>query len=856
MAEGKLVVNAKKQIRVRFTNSKGKEVEMAVPDAELSITLKREPVEKLNGRDVELNEEKGQPRRVRPVGEPLAAAAPPPVQRPQPGERGQKREGAQSPRHHQGRQSGPQLQGRATRMQWEGAFHNPYSFVPAPPRDTTHVDLGDHVPVGHHRYHDDRISGIIRVRMTLKTPLLLPDAAQLNEHEEDNSSVGIKKGHKEFPVRVDADGKPLVPPTSIKGMLRSAYEAVTNSRLTVFAGHEDRLADRMPARDGLSLVPARIVAVNGTGMIELLPGDSGISGSGRPTDDDPMYAAWLPRYDRQTGQVARFAVRYPDNSLPQHRDAVEGWLQLWERTGQHPFRYWSVRKCVRVGQSLGTQPQAEQRRGTHQPVQGTDMISVRGFICVTNRNIDQKHDERVFFTTRDRPVYHPLTDGLCQQWRELIRNYQAVHQAESDAGMTGPPALNNSIWSRQIVGGEGERNLTEGTLCHSAFYEGTVIALYPVMISRRLFESSPLSLLPSALRPATAMDELSPADRVFGWVSQRGQGAYRGNVRIGPVTCESPDAIEPFGEPGLPLAILGQPKEQQARFYVAASQQGEAQQNALSKEKAGYCTNEDGTDKGLRGRKVYPHHRSLPENHWDDPLPDRTPVPNGGHFQEYRRPDSEKVRDSQNRSIRGWVKPETVFTFDLYVRNLSRVELGALLWLLDLDKSENQGKLPEQHKQHFLRLGGGKPLGFGSLRLEIDASKTHLHDGNGWRDFYATLDPCTPSEVDREAIVQSFQKAVTAAYGPNLSFGEVSFIKAFLLAAKGFEDNLPIHYPRARQRDSQGNPIPGPVPPNPAGEAFQWFVANERVGGQNPGPQVSLPDLEADSGLPMLDAPR
>ncbi|MGO9110692.1 MAG: TIGR03986 family CRISPR-associated RAMP protein, partial [Thermoguttaceae bacterium] len=691
------------------------------------------------------------------------------------------------------------------------------------------------------------VSGVIRVRMTLKTPLLLPDASKSHEHKEDNPALGIKKGHKDFPVRVDADDKPLVPPTSIKGMLRSAYEAVTNSRLAVFAEHKDRLADRMPARDGLALVPARIVALNGIETVELLPGDSGISRSGRPADNDPMYAAWLPRYDRQTGQVAQFAVRYPDMSLPQQQDAVEVWLELWERTGQHPFAYWSVRKCVRVGQPLGTQPHAGQRRGAHQPVPGTE-IRVSGFVCVTNRNIDRKHDERVFFTTRDTPVYHPLTAELCQQWCELIRNYQTVHQAERDAGMTGPPALNNSIWSRQVVGGADERNLTEGTLCHAAFHEGTVIALYPVMISRRLFESPPLSLLPSEseLRPATAPSQFSPADRVFGWVSQPGQGAYRGNVRIGPVTCESPDAIERFGEQGLPLAILGQPKEQQARFYVAASPIGEAQTDGLSKEEAGYQA-----DKGLRGRKVYPHHRSLPEDHWTEPITDRTRTPDGGHFQEYRRPPlNGQDRDNQNRSIHGWVKPSTTFAFDLHVTNLSPVELGSLLWLLMLDEVENQGKPPEQRRQHFHRLGGGKPLGFGSVRLDIDGPKTHLHDGKGWKQFYSTLDPCSPPEVDREAAIASFQKAVIAAYGPNQAFDDVSFIKAFLRMAEGFADILPIHYPRARQQGQRD-----PVPPHPEGLAYQWFVANERTGGTNPGPQACLSDLAGDRGLPMPEAP-
>lgn len=41
--------------------------------------------------------------------------------------------------------------------------------------------------------------------------------------------------------------------------------------------------------------------------------------------------------------------------------------------------------------------------------------------------------------------------------------------------------------------------------------------------------------------------------------------------------------------------------------------------------------------------------------------------------------------------------------------NLSAVELGALAWLLSLPK------------EHFFRFGGGKPLGFGSVRLDLES---------------------------------------------------------------------------------------------------------------------------------------
>ena len=137
MANGKLVVNAKNQIRVRFTNAKNVEVEMAVPDAELAASLRAVPPKELNGRDVELDVEKGQPRKVRPVGEAFAAP------RSQPPAGGQRRE-EQGGRRPQGeRRPQPQGQRQPINQGPKPAFHNPYNFVPTPPRKVEHPELGD-----------------------------------------------------------------------------------------------------------------------------------------------------------------------------------------------------------------------------------------------------------------------------------------------------------------------------------------------------------------------------------------------------------------------------------------------------------------------------------------------------------------------------------------------------------------------------------------------------------------------------------------------------------------------------------------------------------------------------------------
>lgn len=803
--------------RVVFPTKKGMSIPTPYAPDQITASLENRTEDEI---EVELEVVGGKPVRIRPVGEPFAtkAVSQPPQLQPR-GQQG----------HHP--QSRPQRQNQGTRLNGP-AFHNPYNFIPALPRDRVTGELGDHEPLGHHVFHADYYSGVIRVKMTAHTPLLLPDAAQ-------TESVG--NDHKSFPLRVDADGKPNIPPTSIKGMLRAAYEAVTNSRLAVFVGHEDRLAFRMDARSGIRLIPARVC----DGRFELLTGTTPVGRQGEPGFS--LHAAWLPRYERNGG-IANWAVKYhSSHSLPQHGDEAEGWIEeiqhwRWDRnqqTHKPDFKYWKVRVITQAGQPVPPNPGPSQsrekrdRQSWHEPK--GNLKQFRGWVCVTNANINRKHDERVFFVEVGASEL-PCDESHRRMWRELIDNYQSIHtddlrqrhkQGHNPWDYLGSEP-GRTAWSRHVYTPD-DRNLTDGTLCYVRLSSSTnaVEAVFPVMIARELFQRSPQDLLSDTLLPATSYETLSPADRVFGWVKQRGKGTYRGNLRIGPVTCESDDPIEWFNshqrnlnpeearnDSGLPLAILGQPKPQQARFYVAASQNGEAQGDGLNKEQTGYSLG-----KGLRGRKVYPHHRVLQE-------------------QEYRRPqlNSQEQRDNQNRSIQGWVNPGTEFTFDIHVTNLSKVELGALLWLLSL---------PENH---FHRFGGGKPLGFGSVRLEIESSQ--LHDGNGWKEIYSTLDDATSSGTDHAALVEGFRQAVRTAYGSGGSFEDVPFIAAWLRMATGHPDSLPIHYPRARQAGQVG-----PVPPNPEGQAYEWFVANDRTG-QNGGPQVSLPNLADDSGLPMLDAPR
>lgn len=715
-------------------------------------------------------------------------------------------------------------------------FHNPYNFVPALPRPIeTAGELGDREPSGHDRFQETLLSGKLRVQMTVKTPLLLPDTARVEVEEE----------HKTFPVRVAKDGSPEINPTAVKGMLRSAYEAITNSRLSVFQSHDERLAFRMESTEGGMSVPARIE----NGKIVLYTGTSQISSTGRPVNEDgdennaTLCAAWLPQH-------LKVNLDAGSERLPKHNERLFARLEKLQhrnhRTNNPDFKYWRVRKLATGKGDLGVRPEIG------------EFIETEGFICNTGKNIRNKHDERFFFIYgRDDAAIIKLKFDEQKHgaaWEQLVKNYRQEH-SEKDGKLKNLPEDDGVEWSRHIQRTEFEETSKEARLRGEALENSPicyarveanedadkleVTELFPVIISRRLHRTPPADLLDERLKPASDANAFSPADRVFGWVGQsvKDRSAYRGQIRIGAIECgtDKADAIQSFSE-AVPLQILGQPKPQQGRFYVAKDKNGKAQDKGLTNEQAGYL---DDDNKGLRGRKVYPHH-NLPEGYWDNPNQQWERPLLDKYFQEFRRPNGADQCDKQNRSVSGWVKPETVFKFDIHFINLSQVELGALLWLLNL---------PEQH---FHRFGGGKPLGFGSLRLQLVPANSDIRSGHELsKHRYASIqeDLITPEALTVEKWIKAFQNAVTTAYGG--AFQDVSFIKAWQQTASGFDDHKPIHYPRTRNSGMTGHPRP-----NPEGESFKWFVQNAKIlRGQVLNGYV-LGDLAGDPGLPIFEEDR
>jgi hypothetical protein len=125
----------------------------------------------------------------------------------------------------------------------------------------------------------------------------------------------------------------------------------------------------------------------------------------------------------------------------------------------------------------------------------------------------------------------------------------------------------------------------------------------------------------------------------------------------------------------------------------------------------------------------------------------------------------------------------------------------------------------------FNKIGGGKPFGFGSVKLDINWEHTRLAIGT---DFATSLSgltsvPQTTVEILRE-IAQRFQEAVRTQ----------SYYKAFKIACQGYTSDQAVHYPMISPGAGEGEDI------------LKWFVENERM--TETGRGLSLPKLVNDSG--------
>lgn len=681
-----------------------------------------------------------------------------------------------------------------------GGFVNPYTFVPTPPRGeltdgpgpTGLGDSGKAGPPSHALVSAGEWTGTVRVRLTTLTPLLLPDTGRADTDDD---------GRQAFRTRLDPVGRPLIPGSSLKGALRSAYETITASRFGVLAEHKQRLAYRIPAADALKIVPA-VVEDDGNGgqVFRLCQGDRDWSVPSQHKNE-VQPAAWVPAYANQA-RYLRLVGGLTGQLGSQHGRLVAARLRLYQyshprRTGR--FQVWRVTHLARdlaaLEAALATTPPNDPPSPSLSlsRVTGVPERRVMGRLSVTGHSIGSKHDERFFvYTDHDRRM--PVEDAHKKFWQSVLDAYTAAKDYN-----TVPDGL---VRSRHVTAAADLKDLPSGTPVYVTLNgaETTITGVHPVMIGRMPFDQPPIAVLDPSLRPAATSEHLSPADRLFGWVSasakadrRHGSSGYRGRLAVRSLTCTVEDWRGNLLDGGVVLAALSGPKPTQFRFYGSRDQAGNPVPPKVDKN-SGYSAGA-----GLRGRKTY-RWPVVPDAYWEPrgATPDSAVVPGTStetrRYREYLDPGAPPT---QTVRYRDWVRPGVTFVADFFLDGVPTAELGALLWLLDGGDTSP------------LRLGAGKPHGFGVLACAVDPSGTQIWNGDAVRQGWLSLtrpDPTGPDTL--RSLTADFE--TTASRHPVLA----EAIASYRAATAGVQTH-PVHYPRATRE--------------PQAASYEWFTANDRT---------------------------
>jgi len=608
-------------------------------------------------------------------------------------------------------------------------FLNPYNFVrylnkptPEPTADSPEqLSIWRCPPPPHDRYVG--LSGRITCAVEAETPLFISDSHAVDGDED-------KKGHKSyrfFQVKnIDGELEPALPASSLRGMVRSVFEAVTNSCFAVLS--DQRLEFRERPEYG-NKVKDR------AGIVNTLP-DSNDEG-----EIVLCYTAKVGAYYIGKDQWKNVLDRKPDG-------------QLWQ-CGD-----WAIARAKRLRQGYVVR-ELSTAKDQLQPL-GEDEKYLDGWLKITGKDEGTTKKSEFLFLNPDK---HGCP-GVISFGIEEMREYNSVLLGQRERGEL-PASPQSSKLSRgdlvwMETKGKGEHRRAK--------------RIVRVQVPRVPYKHTIGELLPDFLHHCDNYDALCTACRVFGWVREGAEDikrdvptAYAGRVRFSHGTLT--DIKGMLTE--TPLAILSTPKPTTTEFYLLDSEG-----------KPDFDVDYDDKNARLRGRKFYRHYGEISDEE--------------SGKEEYRRPEGE--RDNQNRTVRDALKKGATFTFTVDFENLAPLELGALLYALEL----------EDGLVH--RLGYAKPLGFGSVKVTVDQVErvdwpTRLKSlavDAGWQ----TVDPERVADL-KDKFLQTMR---------NLHGDAFDNVLADLQALLGEPpDDLPVHYPRTEPE------------PDPEGKNYEWFEEHKQV---------------------------
>ncbi|MBO0803835.1 MAG: TIGR03986 family CRISPR-associated RAMP protein [Nocardiopsaceae bacterium] len=632
-------------------------------------------------------------------------------------------------------------------------FVNPYTFVP-------HVPVPERgAPAGHAVMGAGRFSGVLEVRLTAKTPLLI---GGFTEKQADGSEKTV------LPRRKDPAGTVIVPGSGLAGAVRSLHEALVGGCMRVLDLNRAPV-HRHPAdtteTERLSLAIVTEVKEGRATEVALCDRWRWVPEGLLPrSEGDPLLSGDQLQYVTASGKPGDF----PSNAVtgPKSRRVVHG-MDDKHSDGIRPGsivrrrRMGPVTEKCKVVLVTGTDARDPKRPTAFFVVGDVGPDSERWTVPketweLYERTVEDADDLRpavlkdVGFKENEKPTW---TDGMEPEY----------------ADVWWPPRQEQDQGQGHDGGGGEQQRLVGKRLYHRKYLH----AGQPVWVDVFKGELTEirLSLLWRYEAPGTVGDRVGEAKgctdplklcwscRIFGAADTEGrddndlavQNSYRGHVRFDDLRAQGD--VQPVQ---WNLAPLASPKPSAGQFYLDNRQRGKlADQNTRPMATWGSDADKPGP-RPIRGRKFY--WRTKTEADPDSAKPQRGK----------KRPHQSEALSSKVELIPAGTVFKGRITFD----NLSAEDYGSLLAALNPCKIGTPGE--GGWEDCVLSVGGGKPFGFGAVEIEVEKVRVQ-----GARARYLG-EPETVSIPDPDAAVRAFREAVQVEARANwpalrhaLSFGFV-----------------------------------------------------------------------------------
>ena len=480
-------------------------------------------------------------------------------------------------------------------------------------------------------------TGKIECRLITKTELIIPDheLGTPPSNKQDNTAG-------KYPF-MTVNGRPMIPGSSLRGMFRNAFEAITDS--CVFTNDNYYFSSRTgkPKEAGL------LERVEGGWQLY----DAVRYGEGcrhrKATYSEKNKGCFIPDKKGGKGKCCEYKDKCYSITRPAYKPLLTGY-----ETGEMVYIQVTGTKIADV---MRTNPGGYQE----------------GYVLIVDDNRNMKSSGQSVFVKGTPIIDGKFTKGDVQikAFEDNIKKYR-----KDDNTVLFADAYNDKFNALKV--GEIIPVWYEYSDISKKYY----FALS--QMSRNVYTNKPKDIIEkehTKLSHCENSDNLCPACALFGFISGKSEETNEtedfsagSKVRFADAWCDSENILSENETKKL-LPVLGSPRSSSLEFY-------------LRHDNNFYHADYDGVT--LSGRKFYWHHSNFDVDNLVEP--------------------NEKLHLT---SCVQYAKRNAEFGFDVYFDGITETQLNQLYTAVTYGDNDISGKLC--HK-----LGHGKPLGFGSVKVIAD----------------------------------------------------------------------------------------------------------------------------------------